>query len=96
VKKLSLLVLLAVACLAADKPEAKKTDKERIQGTWVVKTAEADGKELPGDVIDKLKKGKLIFKDESCTNSLMPERTYLFRLDSTKRLSHKSVQAALR
>lgn len=83
-KKLLPLVLLAFAAVAADK-SVQKTDKERIQGTWVVTALEVDGKEEKGKAFEAFKKGKVTFKGDSFIHSLAPERMSAFRLDPDKK-----------
>src|SRR5262245_17952961 len=84
-KQMLPLVLLAFASLAADKPDMKKQDKERIQGTWTVATLEVDGKEVKGETFEAFKKGKLTFKGDSYIHSMAPDRVLTFRLDPDKK-----------
>jgi RNA polymerase sigma factor (sigma-70 family) len=66
-------------------PAKPKTDKEKLQGTWIVDSAVADGKPAP----DYLKSLKLVFVGDKVTfhfteegNALVKEGTYA--LDSKK------------
>jgi uncharacterized protein (TIGR03067 family) len=78
------LALLAVALAPA--PEKTKTDKERIQGAWVITAIEAEGKELKeGPIYENLKDLKLTFKDDSVTNSKSPTDKATFNLDPDKK-----------
>ena len=86
-KYLMPLGVLAVVLVAADKPaEDKKTDKERIQGTWVVTGVEAKGAALKeGDLFDQLKDMKLTFKGDSVLNSKHPDDKATFTIDPDKK-----------
>jgi uncharacterized protein (TIGR03067 family) len=80
------LALLAVALVAADKPAGKKTDKELLQGTWVVVTIEAKGEVLKaGDLFEQLKDMKLTFKADAVINSRHPDGKGTFKLDPDKK-----------
>jgi uncharacterized protein (TIGR03067 family) len=80
------LALLAVALVAADKPADKKTDKELLQGAWVVVTIEAKGEVLKaGDLFEQLKDMKLTFTGDSVTNSRHPDGKGTFKLDPDKK-----------
>ena len=84
-KKLLPFVLLAFASVAAGESAPKKTDKERIQGVWVVNAVEVDGKEVKGEAIEAFKKGKVTFKGDSYIHSMAPKRVLTFRLDPDKK-----------
>jgi len=58
------VVLLAVELLAAQGRDATRTDKEKLQGTWILAGMEAHGKPFPKDLLDKKGKIKLTFKGE--------------------------------
>ena len=65
-KHLLPLAVLAVALVAAERPDDKKSDKDRLQGTWVVSGVEAKGEALKsGDMFEALKDMKLTFKDDT-------------------------------
>jgi uncharacterized protein (TIGR03067 family) len=87
VKHLLPLAALAVALGAADKPAAdKKTDKDRIQGTWVVTGVEAQGAAVKeGDQFDQLQDTKLTFQDDAVLNAKHPDAKATFTLDPDKK-----------
>ena len=60
----ALLVLLVGFLIAADDPKdaAAKKDLAKLQGTWVLVSAERDGKKLPKD---EVKKTKIRFKGDT-------------------------------
>src|SRR3954464_13890542 len=63
-----LLVVLAVGLLmgAEEKKEAGKKDQDKVQGTWVAKSAERGGK--PVDLAnDKHIPAKIVFKGDKVT-----------------------------
>lgn len=62
--KLHTLLGLAVGLLiAADaKDDAAKKDLDKLQGTWILVSAERDGKKLPQE---EVKKTKITFKDDT-------------------------------
>ena len=60
-----LTVVLALGA-AADKKDDKKTDADKIQGTWVAVSVEHSGKAVPED---KVKNVKAVFKDDTLTLS---------------------------
>jgi len=71
------VITTAKSALAGD-DKASKTDKEKIQGTWIVvsfKTWDAEGKEVKGEQFDNLaqlikeKKLKVVFSGEKITFS---------------------------
>jgi uncharacterized protein (TIGR03067 family) len=82
-KYLMPVALIAVMLVAADKPAAdKKTDKERIQGTWVVTGVEAKGAAVKeGELFDKVKDMKWTFKGDTIINSKRPDDKATFTID---------------
>jgi uncharacterized protein (TIGR03067 family) len=81
---LTLVVFVSLA-LADDKADPKKSDKERLQGTWVVAALETDCKEVKGETFEAFKKGKVTFKGDSFTHSMAPDSVVKFTLDPDKK-----------
>jgi uncharacterized protein (TIGR03067 family) len=79
------LVVFVSPALADDKADSKKSDKERLQGTWAVAALEADGKEVKGETFEAFKKGKVTFKGDSYSHSLAPDRVVTIALDADKK-----------
>jgi uncharacterized protein (TIGR03067 family) len=80
------LAVLAVALVAAERPEDKKSDKDRLQGTWVVSGVEAKGEALKsGDMFESLKDMKLTFKDDTVINSKHADDKCIFKIDAGKK-----------
>jgi uncharacterized protein (TIGR03067 family) len=76
------VAVLAIALAPAD----KKTDKELLQGAWVVVTIEAQGEVVKsGDLFDRVKDMKLTFKDNAVINSHHPDGKGTFKLDPDKK-----------
>jgi uncharacterized protein (TIGR03067 family) len=79
------LALLTAGAIAADTPdEAVKKEKEKLQGTWVVESAEVDGK-----TIEDLKGVKMVFSADKVTwrmNGIEHEITY--SIDPAKSPKH--------
>lgn len=74
------LVLAVVAGFLAPAPQDAK-DKEAIQGTWVVVSAERDGK-----AIDDAKGGKVTFKDGTVTiKTKDEEQKGTYKIDASKK-----------
>src|SRR5260370_41774223 len=91
-KHLLPITLLAVALVAADKPAAdkateKKTDKERIQGTWVFEALECDGEPVKqGGLYNHVKDQKWTFKDGgAATTSNDPDDKATYTMDAAKK-----------
>jgi uncharacterized protein (TIGR03067 family) len=83
---------LAIALVAADKPaadkgDAKKSDKDRILGTWVLTGLEANGEALKtGDLLESVKDMKLTFKEDgTVVNSKHPDDKATYKLDPDKK-----------
>ncbi|HEY7156721.1 MAG TPA: sigma-70 family RNA polymerase sigma factor [Gemmataceae bacterium] len=68
--------------LLAKEADAKKTDKERIQGTWKVDSAKANGEEPQGDEGDRIKGSTWTITAEKITVTFNGEdRVSTFMLD---------------
>jgi RNA polymerase sigma factor (sigma-70 family) len=68
--------------LLAKEADAKKTDKERIQGTWKIDSAKANGEEPQGDEGDRIKGSTWTITDEKITVTFNGEdRVATFKLD---------------
>jgi uncharacterized protein (TIGR03067 family) len=94
--KLLLLAALAATCLAAGQPPAKPadhpladksaadttTDKDLLQGSWVVTAAERDGAPLK-DLVDK--KATVTFKGDTVIDSTKPNDKVTFKIDPEKK-----------
>jgi uncharacterized protein (TIGR03067 family) len=80
--KLLLVVAVGLALVAADKPDAKKEDKDAIQGTWTFVSGERNGEEPP----DNVKSMKLTFKGDMVT-AVVGDKTQeaKFTLDPSKK-----------
>jgi RNA polymerase sigma factor (sigma-70 family) len=71
---------VGVALPAEDK-DAKKTDKEKLEGTWKIESARISGKDVEGQGLENLKERKYVFKGDTLT-----ERTESkYRLDPSKK-----------
>ncbi len=79
------LILVVFVSLADDRASPKKSDKERLQGTWAVAALESDGKEVKGETFEAVKKGKVTFKGDSYIHSLAPDRVVTFTLEPHKK-----------
>jgi uncharacterized protein (TIGR03067 family) len=91
------VVTTAENALAADDnaPDKGKTDKEKIQGTWIVVSLKAwddKGKELEGEQVDRIaqlikeKKLKVMFTGEKLTYSGFPDEiSSNYKLDPSKK-----------
>jgi uncharacterized protein (TIGR03067 family) len=78
---LSLLALVLFTAFTFGQGEAQK-ELEKFQGTWVVESVVADGKEVPSDVV---KAFKMTFKGDTYTVLIGLEKTEgTFRIDPTK------------
>lgn len=78
------LSLLAVVLCAAFTfaQDAAQTELAKFQGTWVVESVVADGKEVPSDVV---KAFKMTFKGDTYTVLIGQEKTEgTFRIDPAK------------
>ena len=76
------LALVAIGVIADD----KKSDKERIQGTWVATGVEAKGAAVKeGDLFEQVKDMKLTFKGDSVVNSKHPDDKATFTIDPDKK-----------
>ncbi len=79
------LAVLAVFLVAADKPADnkptdKKTDKDSLQGTWILTRAEVNG-----EAVKLPDKATLTFKGDAVDNSLHPDDKWTFTLDPDKK-----------
>lgn len=72
IRLLSLLALVVCAATALPQGDAKNGDLAKFQGTWVVESVLADGKELPAEVV---KAFKMTFKGDAYTVALGAEKT---------------------
>jgi uncharacterized protein (TIGR03067 family) len=79
------LALLTVVAIASDAPdEAVKKEKEKLQGTWVVESAEVDG-----NTIDDLKGVKMVFAGDKVTWRMDGiDREVTYSIDPTKSPKH--------
>src|SRR5262245_45625768 len=79
------LALFTVAAIATDTPdEAVKKEKEILQGTWVVESAEVDGK-----TIDDLKGVKMVFSGDKVIRRMDgTEQEVTYSIDPTKTPKH--------
>jgi len=78
-------VLAAGLILTADRSTAggKKTDKDKLQGTWTAVSAVKEGKPAPDDFV---KEFKLTFKGDKLTASVAGgDKEATFKLDTTKK-----------
>jgi uncharacterized protein (TIGR03067 family) len=81
--KLLPFVILAVISLAADKPAAdKKTDKDLLQGSWIVTNAELNGETVkqPAD-----KKTVITIRGNSFTSSEHPDDEGTVKIEEDKK-----------
>ena len=84
----ALAVTFVVAGQPADKPAAdnpapdKKTDKELLQGAWLITAAEMDGKPFK-ELTDK--KTTLTFKGDAVIDSAHPDEKATFKIDADKK-----------
>ena len=62
--QVQLVLTLAASFLAAPVPKAETKDEQAIQGTWLIVSAERDGKPF-----DEIKGEKLILKDGNATST---------------------------
>lgn len=68
--------------LLATAPAPKKTDNEKIQGTWTAVSAEADGKKLPPREVEGVT--VVVTADKIIFNPKEENRAATYKLDSTK------------
>ncbi|HJZ59925.1 MAG TPA: TIGR03067 domain-containing protein [Gemmataceae bacterium] len=81
------VVVLAVGFCAGDD---KKDDKDRLQGEWVVVSAEVSGKEAEG-----IKGKKLVVKGDEWTPPTVGALQFKFKLDAAKNPKHLDLMAEL-
>jgi uncharacterized protein (TIGR03067 family) len=93
-KHLLPLAVLAVALVAAERPEDKKSDKDRLQGTWVFSGVEAKNEALKSDMFEQLKDQKLTFKDDTFISSKHDADKATFKIDAGKKPATLDVEVA--
>jgi uncharacterized protein (TIGR03067 family) len=79
------LALLSAVAIAVDTPdEVVNKEKEKLQGTWVVESAQVDGK-----TIDDLKGVKMVFSGDKVTWRMDGmDREVTYSIDPTKSPKH--------